>query len=289
MANMKSGKRKANEDFDEQNESLPSVNTAKSAMPRILEKVQRVYDDWDESARDTYAGGGICHLIADEICDVLGSMGIESTPVSCSMEQHVYVGAKFEEGVYSIDIPYHIYETGGGFTWQKIPDIKFEPNDVVFYKISGDPDEFENYIEVYESLSESITKLNESANKNLTLIDILEVVLPIIMKELKLKELPKIHFIKHVADEIQPTFGRYENKQKEIYLGIENRHPLDIVRTLAHELTHHAQNLRRQLNKYSGETGSPQENEAHAVAGVIMRHINKKYPNFFKAKPIELS
>jgi len=158
MANMKSGKRKANEDFDEQNESLPSVDTAKSAMPRILEKVQRVYDDWDESDRDTYAGGGICHLLADEICDVLGSMGIECATVSCSMEQHVYVAAKFEEGVYSIDIPYHIYETGGGFSWQKIPDIKFEPNDVEFYRVSGDPDEFENYIGVYESLEEDWRK-----------------------------------------------------------------------------------------------------------------------------------
>jgi len=146
------------ENFDEQNESLPSVNTAKSAMPRILEKVQRVYDDWDEADRDTYAGGGICHLLADEICDVLGSMGIECATVSCSMEQHVYVGAKFEEGVYSIDIPYHIYETGGGFSWQKIPDIKFEPNDVEFYQVSGDPDEFENYIGVYESLEEDWRK-----------------------------------------------------------------------------------------------------------------------------------
>jgi predicted chitinase/8-oxo-dGTP pyrophosphatase MutT (NUDIX family)/uncharacterized ParB-like nuclease family protein/FMN phosphatase YigB (HAD superfamily) len=146
------------ENFDEQNESLPSVNTAKSAMPRILEKVQRVYDDWDEADRDTYAGGGICHLLADEICDVLGSMGIECATVSCSTEQHVYVGAKFEEGVYSIDIPYHIYETGGGFSWQKIPDIKFEPNDVEFYQVSGDPDEFENYIGVYESLEEDWRK-----------------------------------------------------------------------------------------------------------------------------------
>ena len=54
---------------------------------------------------------------------------------------------------------------------------------------------------------------------------------------------------------------------------------LDVLRTLAHELTHYKQYLKKQLNKDSGKTGSPQENEAHAKAGIIMRHFNKLYPN----------
>lgn len=131
---------------DTDNRSLPSVNAAKQAMPRILAAAQRVYNDWDESDRDTYAGGGICHIIADAICDVLGDLGVDSSPVSCSYEQHVYVAGRFEEGIYTIDIPYHIYETGGGFSWKKIPAVTFEPRDVVFYRVSGDPDDFEQYI-----------------------------------------------------------------------------------------------------------------------------------------------
>jgi len=61
---------------DTDNRSLPSVNAAKQVMPRILAAAQRVYNDWDENDRDTYAGGGICHIIADAICDVLGELGI---------------------------------------------------------------------------------------------------------------------------------------------------------------------------------------------------------------------
>ena len=38
----------------------------------------------------------------------------------------------------------------------------------------------------------------------------------------------------------------------------------------------------------AGETGSPIENEAHWVAGIIMRHFNKKYPDAIKSKPLEL-
>jgi len=132
---------------DVENQNLPSVNQAKALMPQILAKAQKIYDDWDESDRDTYAGGGICHIIADGICDVLGQTGIDCTPVSCSMEQHVYVVAKFDEGIYEIDIPYHVYEQGGGYSWTKIPDIKFETGDVKFQKLSGDPDEWENYID----------------------------------------------------------------------------------------------------------------------------------------------
>jgi hypothetical protein len=137
------------EEEDDTNEQLPSVNQAKNLLPMILPKVQTAYDDWDEIDVDTYAGGGICHILADAICDVLGNNGIECTPVSSSHEQHVYVAGKFSEGIYIIDIPYHIYETGGGFSWKKIPNITFETGDVTFYRSSSDPADWKNYTDEY--------------------------------------------------------------------------------------------------------------------------------------------
>jgi hypothetical protein len=125
---------------------LPSVTVAQAHLPEILAAAQRVYDAWDESDRDTYAGGGICHIIADSVCEVLGSAGVESVPVSCSYEQHVYVAALFEEGVYTIDIPYRVYEEGGGFSWSKLPGVRFQPRDVVFYRASADPQDWQHYI-----------------------------------------------------------------------------------------------------------------------------------------------
>lgn len=131
--------------------NLPSIDLARNNIAKILQTAQRIYDDWDEADRDTYAGGGICHLIADAICDVMGEIGIDCAPVSCSYEQHVYVAVRVAEGVYTIDIPYSIYETGGGFSWQKLPDVQFDSRDVVFYRVSGDPDEFENYTSLEEA------------------------------------------------------------------------------------------------------------------------------------------
>lgn len=142
--------RESYDDDEEENyDNLPSVDDAKRLIPQFLKAAQQNYDDWNEEDIDTYAGGGICHIIADSICGVLSDAGIECTTVSCSYEQHVYVAGKFREGVYTIDIPYHVYEEGGGFSWKKIPDITFDSRDVVFYRASGDPADFKNYTEDY--------------------------------------------------------------------------------------------------------------------------------------------
>jgi hypothetical protein len=58
---------------------------------------------------------------------------------------------------------------------------------------------------------------------------------------------------------------------------------MDILRTLAHELTHYRQHERlgKKMPDDAGRTGSPYENEANAEAGIIMRHFQNRYPEFF--------
>jgi hypothetical protein len=111
---------------------------------------------------------------------------------------------------------------------------------------------------------------------------------PIAMKVLGINKLPKINLVMQVDDEQQPTFGRFDSENLIIDLGMANRHPIDILRTLAHELVHFKQQLNNELGPESGETGSPEENEAHELAGVIMRHFNKMHRHYFHNKPLEL-
>lgn len=113
-------------------------------------------------------------------------------------------------------------------------------------------------------------------------------VMPLILKELGLESLPNIQFVKQVKDKKQPTFGKYINDSDTIQVSIDNRHPVDIIRTLAHEMVHHKQDTLKRLGPHSGDTGSSIENQAHEIAGIIMRHINKKYPNFLKLDNIEI-
>lgn len=111
--------------------------------------------------------------------------------------------------------------------------------------------------------------------------------LEIAMQQLKLTKIPPIKLHKHITPHHgQATFGRYLNDENVIHLALAGRHPVDILRTLAHELVHYKQNLENKLNQKSGETGSPEENEAHAIGGIIMRNFNKKFPESINAKPL---
>lgn len=124
-------------------------------LDNIAKIAQQVYDNWKQDeegySEDYDVGyGGICHIIADKIVDYLYSQAdLQSKHNFCSVssnfEQHVYVIAwkeiepyeedEFEEeklyDLYSIDIPYYVYETGGGFNWKKIEGVQFSGSDVV--------------------------------------------------------------------------------------------------------------------------------------------------------------
>lgn len=145
--------------YANQLKSIDSIN--KKQLATIA---QTIYDKWDAS--DKYYGdwqvgfGGICHLIADEITSHLNDIGIYAQTVSSDAEVHVYVVTKTKEGVYLVDIPPHLYETGGGYNWKKIPEVVFNENYIVIHKLSSNPKDFREYVEYYEE-NEEDTENNE--------------------------------------------------------------------------------------------------------------------------------
>lgn len=119
-----------------------------------------------------------------------------------------------------------------------------------------------------------------------TFIEIFSKFLPLTVEILRLKSLPKFKFEDYLEHSDQPTFGMYRTDENTLYVALIGRHPNDILRTIAHELAHYKQGQEHLLGNDSGRTGSPEENQANAVAGIIMRHFNKKYPEYLKAEPI---
>lgn len=97
-------------------------------------------------------------------------------------------------------------------------------------------------------------------------------------KKLKLNETPKITLLSgREYSEAKTSLGGYNPMSKEIYVAIEGRLTADILRTLAHEMVHRKQDelgLVKDEVK-DGATGSPIENQAHAVAGILMRNYGK--------------
>jgi hypothetical protein len=126
--------------------------------------------------------------------------------------------------------------------------------------------------------------------------------LPYVYKELKIKSIPPLHFKNgdnglHIKDtpglsvvddsgfsQKKGTFGQTSHKNR-IVVNVQNRHPLDALRTLAHELVHYHQHLTGVYG--TGETGSDTENEASARSSVIMRNFDFAYPKLFKLGPLE--
>ncbi len=105
-----------------------------------------------------------------------------------------------------------------------------------------------------------------------------------VVKELGMKSLP--NDIKFVGDEYSTqhlTFGTYSPTTNEIIIVKGNRHPADVLRTLAHELVHHKQ--REDGDELNGEEGSNTENEANAKAGELMRKFRTLQPEIFNVGP----
>lgn len=107
--------------------------------------------------------------------------------------------------------------------------------------------------------------------------------LKFIMSKLNLKQLPQIDFQRHLDSEIttHQTFGYYDPDTDAIRIAVGQRHIMDIFRTLAHELVHHRQRQLGQVHQGSGDTGSDQENQANALAGVLMREFADLEPQAF--------
>lgn len=153
----------------------------------------------------------------------------------------------------------------------------------------------ENIVELCRDFAKTFlgNEIKEEQEHSVTEQDLVVMIkdfLPLALKELSLKKAPRIILKPHVEhDGEQATFGQFDGQNETVYLGIADRHPVDILRTLAHELVHFAQHQAGVMHPGAGETGSPIENEAHGVAGVIMRHFNKKYPDAIKSKPLALS
>jgi len=101
-------------------------------------------------------------------------------------------------------------------------------------------------------------------------------------KELSIQSMPSIRLIKDRSFvEQNRSYGEYNPNENSIRVVSLDRNLADICRSLAHELTHHRQNELHMLEDGSGDTGSSIEDEANAMAGIIMRDYGKLNLNVY--------
>ena len=106
--------------------------------------------------------------------------------------------------------------------------------------------------------------------------------------ELNIQTLPKISLLndKTFVEQFR-SFGEYNPQTNTVRVVALNRNLADICRSLAHELCHHRQNELDMIYNEAGETGTDIENDANAMAGIIMRDYGKKNVAVYNLKPAE--
>jgi hypothetical protein len=97
-------------------------------------------------------------------------------------------------------------------------------------------------------------------------------------KRLNLKETPKVNLMS--GDEFKnelAALGGYDPSSKEIFVATDGRLTADILRTIAHEMVHRKQEEKGFLKNIDkdGSAGSKIENQANAIAGILMREYGK--------------
>lgn len=102
--------------------------------------------------------------------------------------------------------------------------------------------------------------------------------------KLGIQEKPSLKYKEPSDQGEQPSFAAYSPSSREVIVMTKNRHPMDVFRSVAHELVHHKQNEEGRIGKDTakeGATGSDIENEANSRAGELMRWYGKANPQCF--------
>lgn len=102
---------------------------------------------------------------------------------------------------------------------------------------------------------------------------------------LQISEKPKILITQnHAWTLTRHSFGEYNAGIPSVTVYVKDRNIADILRTIAHELVHHKQNELGMIKIGSGQTGSEIENQANAMAGVLMREYGAMHRMIYESK-----
>ena len=162
---------------------FPDKQDILNIRSKLIDVAQDEYNQWeqDEDGQDEELGsGGICHLIADRMVSIIhqelttSEQEVFAVTKTLSDVQHVNILISLSDGIYELDLPYSRYETGGGFTWNKIPGVVFEENDIVLEMLDYELKNAYLYLEDNEEVIYEGEKEGEELNDYLKSVEIHE-------------------------------------------------------------------------------------------------------------------
>lgn len=132
------------------------------------------------------------------------------------------------------------------------------------------------------TLSEPIFEVLDTKNDKHK--NILKKFITFAIKELDIQKPPSGLILSkdNIKAKTNHTFGTFNPDNDKIWLYIGNRNIADSLRTLAHELVHRKQAEDGRIDYTSGKTGSEIENEANALAGILLRKFGKQNEEIYQ-------
>ena len=135
-----------------------------------------------------------------------------------------------------------------------------------------------------------MSSLGKSRGKPITKVQFERIVKQFITfakRELKITHNVPIYFVDdaNFAKNVK-AFGEISETDM-IHVSIINRHPMDILRTLGHELEHYKQHMVKGVPKHHSHAGDPIENQANAKAGELLRKFGALHPEYFDLTAIK--
>jgi hypothetical protein len=162
---------------------------------------------------------------------------------------------------YGVDMP-SAAVMASGMSGMKLPDLEKDPALKKAIKRSDEKLKESTYQEHEEQLRDFVAWCVDQLNIK--------------------QALPKIRFQDAKEGPDQHHTGYYDDAEDVMWIYTGNRNLIDIMRTVAHELTHRKQYEDNRVNGDQAYPGSPVEQEADAVAGYLMKLYGKANPEIIE-------
>ena len=103
----------------------------------MILRIQKIYDEWEQP--DPERGyGGICDEVAEAVMGVITeNFNVNTDLGGHEGDEHAWVIIRDEEEkpVIGVDVPCYLYERGAGYTWEKVEDVVFKPEDIQIFEL----------------------------------------------------------------------------------------------------------------------------------------------------------
>lgn len=115
----------------------PLYNQLMRLRTQMAFAAQRIYNSWEQGMDVELGGGGICDEVAQVLSGVIAQnvRNAEITDGGHEGDDHAYIVVYNQQEAYGVDISCHIYERGGGYSWQKLQGVHFSPDDISIWEV----------------------------------------------------------------------------------------------------------------------------------------------------------